>query len=386
MINITKLYCGVDTPGDHLRYKNIPPNDKKPVIAWNITKKCNLKCVHCYSDSLNKQYEGELTTAEAKKALDGFADYKVPVVLFSGGEPLKRDDIFELAGHAKNLGLRYALSTNGTLIDKETALKIKEAGFSYAGISLDGMQETNDLFRGCGGAFKKAVAAFSSCAQVGQKAGLRFTLTKYNFKELDKIFDFLEEHNIPRACFYHLVPAGRGTDTSKTQLTHDETRNCLDTILARTKDLIARSIFKDILTVDNHADGVYVYMKLKNENPALSEKTLELLKINGGGASSTGVGIACVNHKGDVHPDQFWRSCVLGNIKETSFEKIWTNLNNPILAGLKNRLPLLKGRCARCNWLGVCGGGLRSRAANYYGDPWAEDPGCYLTDEELNNK
>lgn len=405
MINITKLYCDTDTIGDPIRYgsktdANIKKpyegikefdtpasaTQRKPVIVWNITRRCNLNCIHCYSDSHNIPYSEELSTCEAKKTIDNLAAFKVPAVLFSGGEPLLRADIFELADYAKGLNLRCVLSTNGTLIDKSRAEKIKKAGFSYVGISLDGIGETNDFFRGQKGAFEKTVNAFRNCIEINQKVGLRLTLTKHTLRDLHKIFDFIEKENIPRACFYHLVSSGRGSNISEEGLTHNETRQAVDIILERTEDFIKRKIYKDILTVDNFVDGVYLYLRLKEKNPEMAAKALALLKWNGGGINSSGVGIGCIDYRGDVHPDQFWQNYTFGNVKQKSFDSIWTDKKDTLMAGLKDRTSFLKGRCSNCNWIKICGGGLRVRALKEHGDVWASDPACYLTDEEISTK
>ncbi len=399
MINITKLYCGEETPSDDLRYgeshskvfhcrgvdsSRLPKSasERRPIVVWNSTRKCNLKCVHCYTDSEYIDYKGELTTEEAKKMIRDLGEFNVPAILFSGGEPLIRKDLFELAAYALDNGVKPTLSTNGTLINKEKAEKLKKTGFTYVGISLDGIGEINDKFRGVPGAFTKAMEGFKNCVEVEQRVGLRLTLTKSNYLDLEKIFDFIEEYNINRACFYHLVYSGRGIDIMKDDLTHEESRKAMDIILRRTKDFSKRGLDKEILTVDNHVDGIYLYMKLKEESPEKAEKVMELLKWNGGGLYSTGVGIGEIDFFGNVHPDQFWMDYTFGNIKERKFGEIWLDTSDPLMAGLKNRKKLLKGKCAKCKWLDACGGSFRVRALRVYGDPWMEDPQCYLTNEE----
>jgi len=401
MINITRLYCGDETPSDDIRYgqklhhhsycrpEGAPPkkaSERRPIVVWNTTRKCNLKCVHCYTDSEYKDYAGELSTEEAKEVIKDLAEFRVPAILFSGGEPLIRKDIFELAEFANSLGVKPTLSTNGTLITKERAKKIKEVGFTYVGISLDGIGEINDMFRGVKGAFEKAMEGFRNCVEVDQRVGLRLTLTKRNYQDLEKIFDFIEEENINRACFYHLVYSGRGKDITKDDLTHEESRHAMDIILKRTKDFSERGLNKEILTVDNHVDGIYLYLKLKEENPERAEEVLKLLKWNGGGLYSTGVGIGNIDFLGNVHPDQFWMDYTLGNVRERKFSEIWMDTSDPIMAGLKNRKPLLKGKCAKCKWIDACGGSFRVRALRVFGDPWMEDPQCYLTNEECGIK
>jgi len=403
MIDITKLYCGVDTTGDPLRYGHkrgpghggphaterveheVPKSaaERRPVVVWSVTRRCNLNCIHCYSDSRNEDYPGELSTQEARTMIKDLADFRIPALLLSGGEPLIRKDIFELADYAVDTGLRLTLSTNGTLIDKRMAKRIKETGFSYVGISFDGIGEVNDRFRGMNGAFDLAVRGIRNCMEVDQKVGLRLTLTRRNYEDLHNIFDFIEKEGIQRACFYHLVYAGRGSEIRKDDLSHEETREAMDIILERTMDFHKRGLRKDVLTVDNHVDGPYLYMKLREIDSERAEEVRSFLEWNGGGANSSGVGIGNIDFFGNVHPDQFWQDYTCGNVKERPFSEIWMDTSDEIMKGLKNRLPLLKGRCANCKWIKLCGGSFRVRALRVYNDPWMHDPACYLTDEEI---
>jgi radical SAM protein with 4Fe4S-binding SPASM domain len=386
MVNITKLYCGESQPADDLRYghgSGAPKSaaERRPIVVWNVTRTCNLRCVHCYSDSYAQKYPGELTTEEAKRVIDDLAGFGVPALLFSGGEPLTRPDLFELIRSAVGRGLRVTLSTNGTLIDETTAKWLKDAGLTYVGISIDGIGETNDLFRGKKGAFDAAVRGIRNCRAVGQKVGLRLTLTRRNCQDLHEIFDFFETEGIERACFYHLVYTGRGNRAD--ELTHEEVRRAMEIILERTLAFHKRGLRKEILTVDNHADNAFIYLKLRASDPVRAKQVYGWMKWNGGGANSSGIGIANIDTQGNVHPDQFWQSTTLGNVRERRFSEIWTDNSIPLLAQLRDRLPLLKGRCARCRFKEICGGSFRVRALQVYGDPWAQDPACYLTDEEV---
>ncbi len=398
MINISKLYCGGESQSDTLRYghqnkkqKNLSgapikiksAAQRHPVVVWNVTKRCNLHCVHCYTDSKNRSYDHELTTQEGEMLIQDLARFKIPALLFSGGEPLMRKDLFHLVQQAVQLGIRPTLSTNGVLIDQKMAQKIKHAGFTYVGISLDGIGEVNDRFRGKKGAFDRAIKGFRNCREIEQRVGLRLTLTRQNFQELDKIFDFIEQEGIDRACFYHLVYSGRGSDISEQALQHHESREALDIICRRTRDFANRGLNKEILTVDNHVDGVYTLLKLQQEGSSRAEEVFKHLEWNGGGNHSSGVGIGDIDFFGDVHPDQFWMHYRLGNIKNRPFSEIWQDLSDPLLAGLRNRKTKLKGRCKYCKWLDLCGGALRVRADLVYHDPWAPDPACYLTDDEI---
>jgi radical SAM protein with 4Fe4S-binding SPASM domain len=283
--------------------------------------------------------------------------------------------------YAASKGLRITLSTNGTLLDENVAKRLRALGLTYAGISLDGIGETNDLFRGKKGAYEAAVRGMRNCRAVGQKVGLRLTLTKRNCQDLHQIFDFIEKEGIQRACFYHLVYSGRGN--SADELTQQDIRRAMDVILGRTKDFHRRGLLKEILTVDNHADNAYVYLKLREFHPERAEMVYQWMKWNGGGANSSGIGISNIDWLGNVHPDQFWQTAVLGNVRQRPFSEIWSDNSIPLLAQLRNRLPLLKGRCGACKFREICGGSFRVRAMQVHGDPWAPDPGCYLTDEEI---
>ena len=378
-------------PGDVLRYNResgrLPSHllqfsrDKKPVVVWNMTRRCNLRCVHCYSSSQNIRYGNELTTAEAKAMIRDLATFGSPVILFSGGEPLMHRGLPELARYAVDQGMRAVISTNGTLITRQKAAVFKEIGLSYVGVSLDGMKVTHDYFRGVEGAFDTAMKGIRTCRDLGIKVGVRFTINRHNVADVPAIFDLLEKENIPRCCFYHLVYSGRGSKLIGEDLSHDQTRALLDLIMDRTKDLFSRGLEKEILTVDNHADGPYLYLRLQKENPGRAAEVLELLKMNEG--NSSGNGIACISWDGEIHADQFWRGISFGNVQTRPFSEIWTDTGNELMAKLKDKKPYVTGRCAQCRWLEICAGNFRARSEAVTGDTWAPDPACYLTEEEI---
>ena len=303
---------------------------------------------------------------------------------FQAANRLLRHDLFEIAQLASSLGIRTVLSTNGTLITPDIAEQLKTAGFSYIGVSLDGIEETNNKFRGIPGAFELAVAGIRNCLKAEVKPGLRFTVTNYNYKDLPKIFDLIETENIPRACFYHLAYVGRGTTIANDDLTHGQTREFMDYILAKAESFCKNGQNTEILTVDNHADAVYLYLKLQQKDPEKAKEVLKLLKINGG--NSSGKGIAGVDFNGYVHPDQFWQHYSAGNIRTRKFSEIWNDPKDPLLQALRNRTTHLKGKCAECRFLDICNGNLRVRAEAVYGDIWAPDPACYLTSEETKRE
>lgn len=401
MIDISVLYGGLETPSTPHRYgRKItqidPPahqrmavqrtaKDRRPIVVWSLTRTCNLKCAHCYTDSESLKYPGELSHEQCKAVLDDLANFGVPAVLFSGGEPLVRTDVFELAEYARSLNLHVVLSTNGTLITPEIAKRFVELKFAYIGISLDSaIPEIHDKFRGVEGAFQKSMQGFRHCVAAGQKVGLRLTLTRHTANNLDKLFEFIDRENIDRACFYHLCPAGRGKDLLA--LTAEESRLAVDTIITKTQQLLDKGKRVEILTVDNQADGVYLYLRMLREGHPRAEQVLDMLKWNGGARYSSGVGIANIDFLGNVHADQFSMYRSFGNVKERKFSEIWQDTSDPVMAGLKERLGLLKGRCGTCRFKSICGGSLRARAEISTGDPWAADPGCYMTDDEITGE
>lgn len=387
MISFSKLLSDQQNFGDSLRYhsgasKSLKgtSRDKGPVVVWNCTRTCNLRCRHCYAEAVSTYAPDEMSTQEAKNFMDELVSYKVPALLFSGGEPLMRKDIFELFKYGNSIGLRMVISTNGTMIDRETAQNIKNMGISYVGISLDGIRSVNDAFRGVAGAYDRAMEGFRNCREAGQKTGLRLTLNRSNFRDLPHIFDIIENENIQRVCFYHLVYTGRGSGISDEDLTHAEMRKSVDYIIEKTLDYNKRRINTEILTVDNHCDAIYLHEFARKSNMARSEEILKLITMNGGNRS--GSAISSVDWNGNVYIDQFTRDIPLGNVRDNPFGEIWDGAGNDFLEMIRDRKRYLKGRCSTCRWLEQCNGNFRARAQST-GDFWAPDPACYLTDEEI---
>ncbi len=391
MIGISKLYCGSIETSDVIRYgrksSRLPSHllqfseDKRPVVVMNITRRCNLRCVHCYAAADGNPGRDELSTPELMRVLDDLASFGCPVALLSGGEPLMHPDIVEIARHAVEIGMRAVISTNGTLITPGIAERLASVGLSYIGASLDGVRDTHDHFRGVSGSYDRTVEGLRIARAAGIKTGLRFTLTRRNVGDIPAVFDLMASEGIPRICFYHLVYTGRGECLMEEALPPDETRRAVDLIIDRTADLHHSGNPVEVLTVDNHCDGPHLYLRLLEEDPERAAEVMRLLEFNGG--NNSGVGVAAVSWDGAVHPDQFWRSRVLGNVRERPFGDIWTDRDNDFLMKLKEKKHFVTGRCARCRFLDVCGGNLRARAEAVAGDTWAPDPACYLTDEEI---
>lgn len=411
MINITRLWTGRAQPADHLRYgraeacgngDSLPSTascmpassrSRKPIVVWNITRTCNLKCIHCYADSHAEKYPGELTWEQCCAVIDDLADYRVSALLLSGGEPLVHPLLPKILERATERGLKVTISTNGTRITPEYAALFKKLGVAYVGISLDGIGEVHDRFRGVKGAFEQAVRGFKRCEDVGQKTGLRLTLTRNNVQCMSDILDFIERENIRRVCFYHLVPTGRGVDVQT--LHPDEARRALDMLIARVEKWKEQGEDRELLTVTQPADGIYLLLKQLREGNPLATETLRLLEWNGGGSNSSGRGIANIDTQGNVHPDQFWQSVTLGNVKKQKFSEIWEAQAGDaveLLPKLRSsddpveRQNALSGRCARCRHFKLCGGGFRTRAAFANGHWCGSDPGCYLSEEEIRTE
>jgi len=393
MIGISKLYMGEVEPSDPIRYgrhsSKLPGHllqfsqDKKPVVVWNCTRLCNLNCLHCYAFSETPDSSPELSTSEGMALIDDLSSFGSPVILFSGGEPITRSDLPTLAEYAVSKGMRAVISTNGTLITSAIAARLKSIGLSYIGISLDGLKKTHDHFRKQAGAFEKALSGIRTSREAGIKTGLRFTITRENAADIPGIFDLIVEENIPRVCFYHLVYSGRGSKLQEEDLTHKETRRVVDLIIDKTAELYREGRKTEVLTVDNHCDGPYLYLRmLKEGRKQEAEDVMKLLLMNGG--NSTGIGIGCVSWDGTVYPDQFWRNHPMGNVRERAFSRIWTDLTNPLMSELKDKKKHVTGRCATCRFLDVCGGNFRARAEAATGNIWGCDPACYLTDNEIS--
>lgn len=264
MIDISRLYCGSVSQSNQLRYGHAPrtPATVRPVVVWNCTRSCNLRCSHCYALAKGEPSEHELDTGEAEAFLDDLADFGSPVVLFSGGEPLVRPDLPRLVAHATARGLKAALSTNGTLLTTDMVGRLKDAGLTYIGISIDGNENAHNRLRQDSTAYRRTLAGLEVAANAGLRVGLRHTLTRDSLQHIGHVFGLLETEGAKRVCFYHLVPAGRAEETSRSlQLTAEETRDAVNEIIDRTAAMTARGIVREILTVDNHADGVYVYLR-----------------------------------------------------------------------------------------------------------------------------
>ncbi|MET0088370.1 MAG: heme d1 biosynthesis radical SAM protein NirJ [Sedimenticola sp.] len=352
-----------------------------PVVIWNLIRRCNLTCKHCYATSANKDFEGELDTAEVNTVMDDLKGFGVPVLILSGGEPLMRPDIFDISRHAKSMGFYVGLSTNGTLIDEENIQAIAETGYDYVGISIDGIAETHDRFRRMEGSFEQSMKGLRLCHDAGIKVGLRFTLTQDNASDLPRLLELMDEEGIDKFYLSHLNYAGRGNKNRKDDAHHKMTRAAMDLLIETCWNGIKSGRAKEFVTGNNDADGVYLLQWVREHMPEQEERLQNMLTRWGG--NSSGVNIANIDNLGRVHPDTMWWDYTIGNVRERPFSETWQDTSDPLMAGLKQQNRPLKGRCAECAHLAICGGNSRTRAWQLTGDFWSEDPGCYLTDEEI---
>jgi heme d1 biosynthesis protein len=352
-----------------------------PVVIWNLIRRCNLNCIHCYSLSCDKDFPGELSTAEVFAVMDDLKAFGVPVLILSGGEPLLRPDIFEISHRAKEKGFYVGLSTNGTRIDESNITSIAGVGYDYVGISIDGLRATHDEFRRLDGAFDASMRAVRLCRDHGIKVGLRFTLTQDNADELPDLLDLMEREQVDKFYLSHLNYAGRGNKNRRSDVVHQTTRRAMDLLFDRCWDHVVNGRPREFVTGNNDADGVYLLHWIARHFPTMVNHMRSKLAQWGG--NSSGVNIANIDNLGEVHPDTFWWHYSLGNVRQRPFSRIWTDLSDPIMAGLKANPRKIGGRCGQCAYFNICGGNTRIRALQLTGDPWSEDPACYLNDAEI---
>jgi heme d1 biosynthesis protein len=362
----------------------IQRNPPGPVVIWNLVRRCNLACKHCYSISADVDFPGELSTQQAFDVMDDLKKARVPVLILSGGEPLLRPDMLELSHHAKAMGFYVALSTNGTLIDESNIQQIADVGYDYLGISIDGTRETHDEFRQKKGAFDESLKGLRLCHEAGIKVGMRFSITQDNAQELPYLLNLMEEESVDKFYLSHLNYGGRGNRHRGHDAIHNLTRDALDLLFDTSWESVQAGDNREFVTGNNDADGVYLLHWIKKRFPERYDHMRAKLAQWGG--NSSGVNVANIDNLGNVHPDTFWWNYNLGNVLERPFSEIWQDTSDPLMAGFKSHPRPLRGRCGVCSYQDVCGGNTRVRAFQTTGDPWWEDPACYLDDQELKIK
>jgi len=359
--------------------------DEKPsrmlngsIAIWNFTNRCNLSCLHCYSKA-DLDAVDTLKTEDILKTLPLLKKSGVKFIIFSGGEPLTRKDLFEIAQKCRELGIVTYLSTNGLYVKQGNAKRILET-FDYIGISIDGSQEVHDHFRGLKGSFEASLTAVNLLNSYGiKKVGIRFTLTKDTYDDLAFIFALAEQHAIPKIYISHLVYSGRGLDNLEMDLTKAQRKEAVEFIIEKAFAYRQEGRDIEIVTGNMEMDALLFFERFKQKYPAYAPEMWKRLQAWGG--NSAGRKLLNIDSEGFVKPDPFF-PLKIGNILHQSFEDIWVNQPVELLEKLRLSPRQLGGKCQGCAYLEICNGGSRSRAYAIYGDIWAQDPSCYIETEE----
>jgi heme b synthase len=337
------------------------------LIAWEVTRRCPLKCQHCRASATNIPYEGELSTEECFKLLDNVVSFSKPIMILTGGEPMARDDIYEIAAYGTSLGLRMVLATCGVLMNKENTQKMIDSGIQRISLSLDGEDaETHDNFRQEKGAFD----AVMNAAKLAREAGLDFqvntTVTKLNYLQIKNILDLAIEIG---AVSYHpflLVPTGRGKEMAEYEIDPVEYEEVLTWVYKRSLDL-------PIQMKPTCAPHYYRIFRQEEANAGrkVSVETHGLNAMTKGCIG--GQGFAFISHTGKVQICGFLEE-EAGHIKKNGldFQDIWEN--SELFLEMRNP-KAYEGKCGYCEYLGVCGG-CRARAYAETGNYMAEEPYC----------
>lgn len=392
MLNITKVLAASDDGGQRPGWRphgtvsqgTSTPVPPPAVVVWNVTRRCNLHCVHCHATADTRPDPTELSTGEGIALIDDLARLGVPSLVLSGGEPLLREDTVTLARHAAAAGMRVALLTNGTLIDEARAAEIQASGVAYVGVSIDGVGPFHDRARGLRGAFVTALRGLRAARDTGLQVGVRFTLSRSALPHLDRVLDMAEAERVHRACVSHLVYVGRARRRSGQALSPEETRAAVERVIDRAEWWRREGIPTELVTRNNDADAAVLYLRLQRRDPGAAARAWRLLAADGGNAS--GRAIASVDYRGTVHPDQFWPHVTLGSVREQPLSTIWQDGEQPVLTALRDRRRHLRPPCGDCAYFAICGGGIRVRAEALTGDLWSPDPACHLTGAELGRQ
>jgi heme b synthase len=336
-------------------------------IAWEVTQKCNLKCVHCRCSSDEASSEGDFTTEEGKNLLTEIARFSKPVVVLSGGEPLLREDIFELADFGSSLGLRMCMATNGALVDDEMCRKMREVDIKMVSLSLDGSSAAiHDDFRQCPGSFDGVIRAAEAFRRNGQKFLINSSFTKRNQVDIPEVFRLAKSLGATAWYMFMIVPTGRGEEIMSELISKEDYEDILEWHYQQEKDEDA------ILMRPTCAPHYYrvAPQRAKAEGVTFERRSLSF-STGGGKGCIAAQSICLIDCFGNVKPCSYFPR-IAGNIKETPFREIWEN--STLFKELRD-FKSYKGKCGECEFLNVCGG-CRARADAVHGDYMAEEPFC----------
>lgn len=388
MIPVADLLCAkasgrgeTDDAADRSLPYCVEADASSPVVVWNVTRQCNLYCSHCYAAAESQPAAGEFTTAEAKAFLEDLAAAEVPAVSVSGGEPLLREDLVDLIEHASSLGVQPVLTTNGSLLTRENAAALAAAGLRYVAVSVDGLPDHHDRFRGRNGAFAAARRGVDHCLEAGLETGVRYTVSRANADDLEDVLEHFASLDIDRFCLAHLEYGGRGAEIADADLSPQATREVVTRLCELTLAYYDRGEGIETLLDGNFADAGYLVEFARDHFDEERARAVHD-RLDRIGGDPTGERVAGVDSQGNVHPSPFWREYSLGNVRDRPFDEIWTDETNPLIEALRDRETRLRGRCRECRHRSICRGGSRVRALSTTGDPFAPDPKCYLSEDE----
>jgi len=350
------------------------------ISIWNLTNRCNLSCLHCYSKA-TLESEDALSTEEIVATMEDMAKSGIKFIIFSGGEPLTRSDIFDIAAHARGLGIITYLSTNGLYVHKSNVEKIA-AAFDYIGVSIDGSEKTHDHFRGLKGSFKLSMEAIKLLLKYSDRVGIRFTLTTQTLEDLPFIFELAETHHIPKVYISHLVYSGRGLENRLMDITSQQRYDAVNFVLNKAFEYYEKNQNIEVVTGNMEMDAIALLEQFTFRYPQHASKLHDRL-IKWGG-NSAGRKLVNIDSQGNVKPDPFF-PITMGSIKERSFGDIWNDTDSSLITLLRTHPRILEGECRDCDYLSICNGGSRARAYAVHGTLNATDPSCYLNEILLRN-
>jgi len=343
------------------------------IVSYSITTKCNLKCKHCYSDSVDSPAPDELSSAHALRLMDDLSKWGIGLLVIDGGEPLCREDVLDIVEFASSKGMRTTIGSNGTLIDEAMARKMLDAGVKSVAISVDGVDaRTHDSFRGVSGAFEQTLKGVEACRNTGLPFQFNMVIRKETLSQVEDMLRLAVDYGANAAEFFDLVAAGRGKQECKEQILNlDERKQAMEWLAEAQEDCPI------VIRVPGCPMYPLLLQQKRIEPKHFPVEMLRRIPYYGRGcAAGMPMGYVMVQSNGDVNPCMLLQ-IKLGNIREQSIMSIWDN--SPVLARLRQR-EFLEGACGDCSYKGTCSG-CRGRAYEETGDMMAADPGCWLAVE-----